>query len=344
MGKRARRLARDALVVLLALLAPAVGWCQSDALKERLLREAPKAWDAYRQQARRLQGSITKTMTLGVPRPEVTRMSVEFKQSPSSALFLLQYHLPDSGGLPGAKYPEHATVEATNESYSFTLRRTAERRPWTVASVNTSSEHRQKSTARKDLNEWIDNPLALGWAFEGPPPTVGDPSLEIKTVSAMTKEGRELVKMEFAYRPLSSTDGTTLFEGWAALDPANLWVAREVQARVSFAQTPDSKRSPRSIAETYEYEEGPENFPVLKSIVSKVKIENSGQDVELRYDCKLHLADVPETDFTLTAFGFSEPLGVKRGFPWYVPVGIAGVALIVAAVLLRVWLRRRKPT
>jgi hypothetical protein len=103
-----------------------------------------------------------------------------------------------------------------------------------------------------------------------------------------------------------------------------------------------TKKGPLSVAEDYEYRQGEGGFPILASIVRRSKSPDTGLDTEMRYEFKLRFADVPENDFTLSAFGFSEPVGMERGFPWYVPLGIVGVALIVVAVLLRVWVRRRK--
>lgn len=324
---------------MLLFATPCLG--QAATLQDRFVAEAPQGWEAYRQRAKRLQGKIVWNTTQHQPWKEMTRRILEFKQAPDCALWLRQ-EFPPEIGRADIKYSKGGTLDVTNGAYGFRLRRTADGRPWTVYSVDVAPDHAETSRAPSDIAKTCGRPVSLGWTFDGPPPGPGVPGFQIKSVSPVTRQGAELAKVEFTYRPqgVSSYRVPTLFEGWVLLDPVNFWVLREDDLQVTL---PSTKQGPMVIAQKYEYKMAAGSFPVLVSISGTTKVPDTSYDGETTYEFDLRLANLPESEFQLSAFGFSEPAGTeRRGFAWYVPVGIVGVALVVVAVLLRVWLRRRR--
>lgn len=336
-----RRITTFAILVSLLAFSPSPAPCQSKALEDRFVAEARKAWDAYRERAQRLQGSFSLTTTMHQPWQEVTRMAWEFKQAPQCALYLVQRFDPDSGGRADVNYPKGGMLQVANEDYSFTLKRTARGSPWTIASVDTSSEHGALGDARKGVDTWSTKPVSFAWSFPGPAPSPEAAGFHIKRASLALREGAELVKVEFAYRPQGNPSPRVpvVVEGWVLLDAANYWIIREDELQITLRNT---KQGPWRVAHTYAYKQAEGNFPILTSIVGRSKIPDTSYDAESIYRFDLRLADAPQSDFTMSAFGFPEPVGTARGYPWYLVVGVTGLALVVLAVLLRAWAKRRK--
>jgi hypothetical protein len=56
----------------------------------------------------------------------------------------------------------------------------------------------------------------------------------------------------------------------------------------------------------------------------------------------LALKDLPESDFTLSAFGFPEPEGVVWNRPqgWYLWIALCAFGALAVALLVRFWRRR----
>jgi len=66
---------------------------------------------------------------------------------------------------------------------------------------------------------------------------------------------------------------------------------------------------------------------------TRYKKPEEGFDSEMRREFNLKEADVPERDFTLSAFGLSEPGGVQRPTRWYLWAAILGIGCLIVAAL-----------
>jgi hypothetical protein len=93
---------------------------------------------------------------------------------------------------------------------------------------------------------------------------------------------------------------------------------------------------------SYEYRDAGDGFPILQRIVCKYNNPAKSYERDDTYEFDLREADVPEDDFTLSAFGFKEPVGVKpperpRTWLWLLATA-AGLAVL--AVLFAVLKRR----
>jgi hypothetical protein len=104
--------------------------------------------------------------------------------------------------------------------------------------------------------------------------------------------------------------------------------------------------SKTSVSTTFDYHEHASPFPILKRWAERSKVKSSSgglEELESTHTFDLVEGDVPEKEFTLTAFGLSEPSGVKRPVRWYLWAGMAGMGCVALALLLW-WVRRRKTT
>ncbi len=84
---------------------------------------------------------------------------------------------------------------------------------------------------------------------------------------------------------------------------------------------------------TYEYGEGDAEFPMLKRMVLTDLGSEGNAEGETVTDLTLALRDVPAREFTLTAFGLPEPVGMpavdRGGLPWYAWLSLAAVGVLV---------------
>jgi hypothetical protein len=81
---------------------------------------------------------------------------------------------------------------------------------------------------------------------------------------------------------------------------------------------------------TNEYQETRDGFPIHKRLVLVSRVVRSPEksdDYEKTYEFDFREGDVPESDFTLAAFGLPEPLGMaipkkSRWYLWFIAGGV----------------------
>ncbi len=99
-----------------------------------------------------------------------------------------------------------------------------------------------------------------------------------------------------------------------------------------------------TISYDYEWRNG---LPMISRILHKYTsslAEDKHFEGELDFKTKyLSFDEMPEYEFTLSAFGLPEPFGItwERPRPWWIYFGLAGGGCLVGIVLIGVFLRRR---
>jgi hypothetical protein len=305
-------------------------------LRQRFEKEAPPAWQAYLEHMKRLQGTVERTMTDRKPTQMSMRFSHELKQAPGSLYFFEQFYEPDVGADPGVSYFKRGSIEVTNPLYSFELRREDDKSAWIVSRIDTSPQHQQSFTPPRRLRGIVRLPISMGWIFDGPPPGPGVPGFVLQDVSSVERDGKDLVKVSFIYRPTDLTSPRTpeLFAGWVLLDPKHFWVL--VEQQIQWKRPVLSE--PRTSAATYEYRLVDGNVPILTG--SRLVASDSSYESETISNYQLRLADLSPSEFQLSAFGFSEPPIAQRAFPWSIVVLIVGAACAAGGLL---WWWRARP-
>lgn len=311
-------------------------FAQEDAVwKERFLREAPLAWDKYKERAKRLQGSIERTTIRLTPQREVSdRDRCEIKQRNGCALFLAQ-------GLGSGKKPDtKGLAMCINSRYGFEVRRRTPTSPWFA--VN------------------LDVDLSDGMAFQlGSPPPIGavafwaacsttfdlipsfswdginDPGFHLHRVTYIPQKERQAVKIEFDYSPPTGKSKIPSLKGWVLYDPDSFWVISEYNVQAEWVST----KIKALTAVTYEYEQTADDFPIPKRVIRRFTPE-SGVNRESQYVFDLKEADVPESEFTLSAFGLLEPPLPERPFPWFWLFAASGTVCLGFFFFLRARARR----
>jgi hypothetical protein len=202
---------------------------------------------------------------------------------------------------------------------------------WSISRIlkNPSSDSK---AIREEVSNWTACPINFF--------LVG-PGLEIKSVieSAGTKSlallpMNGLVRLQLDYR--SSQARSPDLAGWVQFDSLNSWVLKAFDFQQHW-----SDGTTGSNAATFQYQENTSSFPLLKRIERRMQ-NSRGYDTRDTYEFDFREGDVPESAFTLPAFGFAEPGGVPEppSTPWFLWVALAGTACFLGGLFIRRWTKR----
>ncbi len=177
-----------------------------------------------------------------------------------------------------------------------------------------------------------------------------DPNVKLGSVGKITESGRELRRIEYSYvEDNPKTEMHAERRGSVFLDPARCWcVYRSTSdSKMSIKGRPALDQTHDTVFETIEHSSG---FPLVKSSTSKDRRYNHTTKTEsvstTRIDYEWEVNDsVPDTEFTLSAFGLPEPVGNTNPVPapsrWYLWVLAAAGACAALAVGFRLLGRRK---
>lgn len=317
--------------------------------KDRFRLEAPGQWEQYRLVGgKRLQGSRqTTSIDLTAGGREFIRDRYEFKHNDTCASFLFQ---------PLLGKDKTGKLYVMNSQYGFQLRRISPDGPWALAGIDLNLDD------GFDLDPYppdfsgmavmVDRPLTFSGIHERLPDLVKDPDFKVNNVGSLSRGGAEWVRVDFTSRPKLlqpheinnkqiRAGWNPLRGGWVLLDPQRYWIIREYDVQVEWQDGSTS-----TWATSYAYKDGRDGFPILSRVVLREKGRDvKGSPVENEHSYEYDLVeqeDLPEKEFTLSAFGLPEPVGVtwSKPTPWYLWLGLAGGVCLVLGVGFR-WLKKR---
>jgi hypothetical protein len=325
-----------ALAVLLGLSCPngrgLPSACAADSWQGRFQQEAPQSWDRYRARATRIQGSFTLTFASLMPDRQVTaKWRIEFKQREGCALYLQQSEMDNEKDREG-------WLRAVNPTCAFELHRKTPDSPWAIArvQVDVSGGAPFRDDPREDVDIWSTCPFNFALVFTPLRVIAKDPGFTVVRVTPLVRDGREWAKVEFEY----SSQGNARIPsvaGWVLYDPDRYWVIGEYDLQLYWKVN----GAKATTAATYEYKDTGDGFPILTRIDKHFKRPDKSYESEDTYEFDLRQADVLESDFTLSAFGFPEPVGLERPpIRWYIWAAVLGFVCLGLAALLR-WRARR---
>jgi len=179
---------------------------------------------------------------------------------------------------------------------------------------------------------------------------VSDPSFKVTKVAKKIQNGQELVRVDHVYNYVPSAanpDRHVRSQGSLWLDPSRCWCIRRYKSsdQATTRGERDSEQELEVVCETMDH---PSGFPILKSWTEQVKIigyKNKSKSEETRKtDYEWEVNDrVPDTEFTLSAFGLPEPGGeepVKKPIPLYIWILAAAGVCAALALGFRYLVRR----
>jgi len=300
--------------------------------KARFETEAPAAWERYRQTNQYAQGVCHSELRGNdLPQPRETEMEWKINESCRSV-----------------KITNLATgsteVFGHNPQYSFWLKGTKER-GWILVSLLKSGQQPDGPSSMVALQldghrEAIEAAVRLDPDGQLLGDIVQSSRTRITSVTAKSEGGVELVEVKFEYTAEPEAP-RKLLGGFLLLDPARGWLP------VSYTTRVKNKVGIGTCTTEFKYREGISSPP--NRLMYRQEYQLSSQTApwsqigtserELRVPSRL-----PDTrEFTLTAYGLPEPVGVTwdKPIPRYIWF-LAGAAIFgILAVGFRYLARRR---
>lgn len=195
----------------------------------------------------------------------------------------------------------------------------------------------------KDL--WKANCWGLRVSEEWLTNIIAKSGFRIHKISIPNQAENQLVRIAFEC-PLKDRFNTT-FSGWMLLDSEHYWMIREYEYRISYQPNPDGTDVLTTRKFTYDYDR--RGFPIAVKHVDRDKFidvvtkavkrtKETVREVKL-----IEEKDPAEREFTLSAFGLPEPLGVHvagSANRWYLWVSLAGVFVLAFGIFF-IWLAHR---
>lgn len=295
-----------------------------------------KRWREYEGFSHSLQGTIriTDTFVSG----KTSNQTVHLKKN-RECVVRRHFHDGDS----------YETVQLVNPVYSAELRKDAVD-PSKVILVR----------FKQDQNAPVGSsgePSLAGDAFvEGSPhfsywrtrlsDLVSNPSFQIKKTTTESRDGQEFARIDYSC-VFDEPQQRIRRQGSIYFDPSRCWCIRQVkEAEVIFHDGVLHRTMDWDIQyKTIDHQFG---FPLIQSLsmkwdgtYEKDKRKSAGT---LTAECEWQVNDrLPDSEFTLSAFGLPEPVGVswKKPIPTYVWILGAAAACGALAVLFRYLARRR---
>jgi hypothetical protein len=231
-----------------------------------------------------------------------------------------------------------------NTRYGFVLRKGSPTKEWVLVECDTNLQDNKQidpqSRQNWALNAFCNHLEVHGRRFDE---MMKDKDFKLKSVTPLNRDGQELIRVEFLHRNPADPILYQLWivmDGWILLDPEHSWVIKECQVN-----TINMGGATGSIAIVNDYTANAQGFPIPTSRLTR---ESYSDGVALREKTTeanfvyFEQRYVPESEFTLSAFGFPEPDGLGPT-PWYLWAGISAVTCIALAIGLR-WLARRTAT
>jgi hypothetical protein len=317
--------------------------CSGDAVaadgKERLFSEAPPKWTALEQYYSKLEVSFraivsSKPATLGPVYPDICYFDIRRN---GDMMVSTQRRV---GKFPDGKRMDSLGVNGVNSRYAFKLGKTTpDAESFILANFQPASdEMRRKVHSRGEhhfnivfeVNSWDCIPLSK---------FIKDPLITITDVHDLRRGGRDMAQLSYE-RQWKIHDRSGTEHGTVILDPERYWCVCE-----HHSELPDILPV-RKIDGFLEYGDDVDGFPILRRCQETTTYKDKTDSplvIIYEFDKLVH-RDIPESEFTLSAFGLPEvqvPGEQKPRTLWRWLVGI-GIALGVLAVLLRVYVKKRR--
>jgi hypothetical protein len=309
---------------------------RGDEWLERLMSEGPPQWARYEAMSKEIDVVVTTVYarydTQGRPMDRLRRDKQESRVAANHDWILVQNR--SIGKKASGESFDEIDIEAANSRYDFRLRRD---KPDQSSYVITHIGEIDKPD-RSHLTATLDN---IQWAWRVNSKSVQDfwekPGHKLIAASSEESSGHILVRMEAeeSYQPPNAKQPRTITYS-ILLDPNDHWCIREFTAGV---------RSVDRSTTIITYGNQAEGLPVVQSLTYKHKTFADGSTFEVKSNVdKWERRRIPESEFTLSAFGLPEPKGVEwekpsRRYLWIAAVAL--LALVLAFAFRQLGVRRK---
>lgn len=307
---------------------------EPEGVKEHFLKEAPRLWQEYEKFVALLQGEVLFKQT--IDGKIIQNRRFEYKQNADCKLCLSQSLLkPKSDG----------ELRAYNNTYAFTLWRSAPEHPWAL--VAREDREGDSSTSlmkriRSDFDFCFSPLLRLPGYNVSIPQLMQGASFRILDIKMVRRQGDELVQLDFNNAHPPGEGETPIQRGILFLDPSRSWCLRSCTLQAQWGGQTGQTKIENQLADLGARHPMPIKV-VQKTDFSYQQGESGPRSsaYEIIYDLREPPQSPGDEEFTLSAFGIPEPVGIaKRPMRWYLWLALAGILCLSLAALFR-WLARR---
>jgi hypothetical protein len=286
-----------------------------------------------------LQGKISgKTTTAGTVTYAYTRV---MKQSAKGALNMIHTEINDDPKRNGEGH-----VFGVNPAYAFSLRRKDTERPWLLGELE-MSKGAATSPLAATTSEAVEANLSVLISIRRTAlvELLRQPTFRVLAAKLVQHQGSEAVSIEFdnahaidrKARPFVPVQSGTL-----VLDPSHGWCLRDCSVVEKYYGT----ESLTHVETSYRDFKG--KFAIPVTVVEKVQSRSdrpSNPETFLQvtsFDLEVAERPLPDEEFTLSAFGLPEPVGVVWPKPtrWWLWISASAIGAALLTVLF--WKLRDK--
>jgi hypothetical protein len=237
-------------------------------------------------------------------------------------------------------------VVLSNRQYSCSLRRRLGTNQWLLEHIVMESDAKLPEMDGK-VSEAVRGMTSSHYVLDGEflPEAIRSGVLHLTRIEpAYLMDGRTFTRFEYENKKARSGKQAwsgQVVAGWVVLDPEAGWCIREQLYHRKYSDGLEECRS------KYDYSVASSGYPIVRKIhLTCEGRTDKGEMYRIEAVTNLELTESdgpPESEFTLSAFGLPEPVGVvwEKKTPVYVWLLVAAGVLGMLALLFR-WLARRR--
>jgi hypothetical protein len=286
-------------------------------------------WKDYEDFARSLQGTAQST---SATRPGQPPIHISYIQNRTCALSINR-----------GRDPSDEFYALTNPRYKAGIKGSKSDPGNVVLQKFEEIANAEPSEKNESNIDWIFHRISPHFSSNGSRLSllVLKPSFKANKASKETVNGEELMRIDFTYDydvPGTVQKHQRQTQGSLYLNPSRCWCIRRFKES-SVGIVDGEKSYDAKLDVEYETIDHPSGFPIIKSKTESVnnyfyKVKKKLQGTtKIEYDLKVD-DSVPDSEFTLTAFGLPEPGGeesVKKPIPLYMWIlASAGVCAVLS--------------
>jgi len=287
---------------------------ETDDLRARFSIEGPPAWEEYRNYVEQLQGTVNDSGSRG---DKSSSVRFEYKSKQNCKIFINQEEFPGSIG----------QVHGFNTKYRFTLTRKSAEGGWVLQSLQQGN----MGYTPKEWAEWL-TPLRAHiflWSGIELPLLIKQPTFRVVHAYVVREGDANLVAIDFDNtHAIDSAPDCLIQSGSLLLDPDRFWTLRRCLLHHKYSDVGDL-----TLKIEYVAKDPSAKYPIPKRmsaihVPKDPKAEKSIVDHVWEFDLREAARPPADTEFTLSAFGLPEPVGVT----WEKPRSRTWIWLLVGAV------------
>jgi len=307
------------------------------ALKDRFIHEAPSQWEEYTKRVSQLQGSFIFQVSQTLKNMKAYN-TYNMKKNEKCKLLNLDMERT----IEGKRDYRYIEVFATNPNYAFALRRMTPDAPWGVTQWIDLSNNSLPSGIENHFKRFEHDVITLISIRDEPLVNIIRQTVfRVLRCRKITRDGEELAEVTFDYPHEIDEHSSLVTGGTLILNPQRLWCLHSYQVQ---AKTPHAHGTMNY--RLLEFEDIDQSLRVPKRSVADAMFfledgSTNRQELKLDYNLAIPNKLSDDDEFTFSAFGLPEPVGLgKRTTPWYLWAALVGMLCLSLAAVFR-WLARR---